>query len=249
MGYSERHNPFHFTGRTGIGLFATLARTMQILSLLTEILIYAVPAVLAITLHEAAHGYAAKRLGDNTAWVLGRVTLNPLKHIDPVGTLLVPGLLLVGGMLTGGGALLFGWAKPVPVNFGRLYNPKRDMIWVALAGPLMNLAQVVAWLIVLKLIILISPESVLGSVAVDVAFAGLSVNMMLAAFNLIPILPLDGGRILEGLLPWKWAVPYSNLERYGMMIIVVLLVSGLLNYFISPFMHLLKVLVQWVAVL
>ena len=113
----------------------------------------------------------------------------------------------------------------------------------------MNLAQVAAWLIVLKLIILISPESVLGSVAVDVAFAGLSVNMMLAAFNLIPILPLDGGRILEGLLPWKWAVPYSNLERYGMMIIVVLLVSGLLNYFISPFMHFLKVLVQWVAVL
>lgn len=244
----RRHERFHFGCRIDEVLFATLACTMQIFSLLTEILIYAVPAVLAITLHEAAHGYAAKRLGDNTAWVLGRVTLNPMKHIDPVGTLLVPGLLLVGGMMTGGSALLFGWAKPVPVNFGRLYNPKRDMIWVALAGPLMNLAQVAAWLIVLKLIILISPESVLGSVAVDVAFAGLSVNMMLAAFNLIPILPLDGGRILEGLLPWKWAVPYSNLERYGMMIIVVLLVSGLLNYFISPFMHLLKVLVQWVAV-
>ena len=117
--------------------------------ILQSILIYAVPAILAITLHEAAHGFVAKRLGDNTAWILGRVTMNPLKHIDPVGTILVPGLLLVGSMIAGGAGFLFGWAKPVPVNFSRLYNPKRDMIWVSLAGPGMNIAQMFCWLMVL----------------------------------------------------------------------------------------------------
>ena len=221
----------------------------DILQFLETIFIYAVPTLLAITLHEAAHGYAAKRLGDNTAWVLGRVTLNPLRHVDPVGTLLVPGLLLLGSLVSGTGGFLFGWAKPVPVNFGRLYSPKRDMIWVALAGPAMNFAQLAAWLVLLKGLIWLAPESAPGAFLIDVALAGISVNMLLGVFNLVPVLPLDGGRILVGLLPWKWASIYAGTERYGMLILVVLLCTGLMGHLISPLMHLLQHLVQWVVYL
>ena len=217
--------------------------------ILQSILIYAVPAILAITMHEAAHGFVAKRLGDNTAWILGRVTMNPLKHIDPVGTILVPGLLLVGSMIAGGAGFLFGWAKPVPVNFSRLYNPKRDMIWVSLAGPGMNIAQMFCGLIVLKIIVLGEPSGMIGQTAVDICLAGVSVNMILAAFNLLPILPMDGGRVLAGLSPWRQAVAYSRLEPYGLLIVIILLATGILNYFLRPFMQLAQTFVEWTVML
>lgn len=203
---------------------------------IATILIYAVPAILAITLHEAAHGYVARMFGDNTAWMLGRVTLNPIKHIDPVGTLVVPGVLLLGSLVSGTGGLLFGWAKPVPVNFSRLRQPKSDMIWVSLAGPASNLVQALLWAIALKLWFILLPATGADQFVYELARAGILVNLMLMAFNLLPILPLDGGRVLAGLLPYNLAWKYSRLEPYGMIVIIVLLMSGLLNYFIRPFM-------------
>ncbi len=207
------------------------------------ILIYAVPAILAITLHEAAHGYVARLFGDNTAWMLGRVTLNPIKHIDPVGTLLVPGVLLLGSLVSGTGGLLFGWAKPVPVNFGRLRNPRVSGIWVAFAGPGSNLLQALLWALVLKLWFVLMPQGTMDQFVMQLCSAGIMVNLMLMAFNLLPILPLDGGRILEGLLPPKFAWEFSRLEPYGMVILIVLMVSGLLGYLIHPLMTLGRALV------
>ncbi len=204
---------------------------------IVTILIYAVPAILAITLHEAAHGYVARMFGDNTAWVLGRVTLNPVKHIDPVGTLVVPGVLLLGSLISGTGGLLFGWAKPVPVNFGRLRNPKVDMIWVALAGPGSNLLQAVLWAVVLKAWLMFLPATGLDQFVYELCRAGIMVNLMLMALNLLPILPLDGGRVLAGLLPNNLAWQFSRLEPYGMIILIVLLVSGLVHYFMQPFLY------------
>lgn len=203
---------------------------------IVTILIYAIPAILAITLHEAAHGYVARTFGDNTAWVLGRVTLNPIKHIDPVGTLLVPGILLLGSMVSGMGGLLFGWAKPVPVNFSRLNNPKVDMIWVALAGPGSNLVQALLWAVALKAWFMFVPSGGIDQIVYELCRAGIMVNLMLMAFNLLPILPLDGGRVLAGLLPRDLAWQYSKLEPYGMIVLIILLVSGLMSYFIRPFM-------------
>lgn len=207
-------------------------------NIILTIAIYAVPAILAITLHEAAHGYAAKRLGDPTAYMLGRVTLNPIAHIDPVGTVLIPGLLLLGSLISGASGVLFGWAKPVPVNFGRLRNPKRDMVLVALAGPGSNLLQAILWVLVIRFLVVPMPDGFVQQLLFDTASAGVNVNLMLMAFNLIPILPLDGGRILEGLLPYRLAASYARLERYGMVIMLILIISGLLNIFISPFLHL-----------
>ncbi len=204
--------------------------------IILTIIIYAVPAILAITLHEAAHGYVARMYGDNTAWVLGRVTLNPLAHVDPVGTIIVPGALLLASLVSGTGGLLFGWAKPVPVNFRRLRNPKTSMIWVALAGPASNLFQAILWAVLLKLVLVLPMTSFVANLCVQFAYAGISVNLMLMAFNLLPILPLDGGRVLVGLLPWQAAMSYSRLEPYGMLIIIVLIASGLLNMFIRPFL-------------
>ena len=204
--------------------------------IILTIIIYAVPAILAITLHEAAHGYVARMYGDNTAWVLGRVTLNPLAHVDPVGTIIVPGALLMASLVSGTGGLLFGWAKPVPVNFRRLRNPKTSMIWVALAGPASNLFQAILWAVLLKVVLVLPMTSFVANLCVQFAYAGISVNLMLMAFNLLPILPLDGGRVLAGLLPWQAAMSYSRLEPYGMLIIIVLIASGLLNMFIRPFL-------------
>jgi Zn-dependent protease len=196
-------------------------------SLLATVALYAVPVVFAITLHEAAHGYVARIFGDQTAWMLGRVTLNPLKHIDPVGTVLVPISLLLLSKLAGGGGFLFGWAKPVPVNFGNLRHPKRDMLWVAAAGPAANFLMALAWAFVAKFT---------TSEGLDLmATAGVVTNVVLMVLNLLPILPLDGGRIAVSLLPSRLAISYARLEPYGFMLIVVLLATGILNRLMSPF--------------
>lgn len=207
------------------------------LDTISTIAVWALPAILAITLHEAAHGYVAKLCGDRTAWVLGRVTMNPVRHIDPVGTLLVPGVLLLGSLISGGSSLLFGWAKPVPVSFRHLRNPKTDMIWVALAGPGCNLAQALLWALVLKIFIGLMPSQAMAQLLFDFCYAGISVNLMLMAFNLLPILPLDGGRIVTGLLPMQTAMAYQRTEPWGMGILLVLILTGLVSYFIRPFMQ------------
>jgi Zn-dependent protease len=199
------------------------------MDLLATIALYAVPVVFAITLHEAAHGYVARMFGDQTAWMLGRVTLNPLKHIDPVGTVLVPLGLLLLSKLMGGGGFLFGWAKPVPVNFGNLRHPKRDMLWVAAAGPAANFVMALAWAYVARL--------ATSDGLVAMATAGVVINVVLMVLNLLPILPLDGGRIAVSLLPHRLAMSYARLEQYGFMLIIVLLATGVLNQLMGPFVR------------
>lgn len=216
------------------------------IQILTTLLVYAIPSVLAITLHESAHAYAARCFGDSTAYRLGRLSINPLHHIDPVGTILVPGLLLLSSLLTGMGGILFGWAKPVPVNFAMLRNPKRDMIWVALAGPACNLIQAICWTLLLRLMLFLTHDSTVLNLGVSFVHAGISVNLMLMAFNLIPILPLDGGRILTGLLPWRWAYEFSKLERYGLAIMLVLIATGATTFFIRPFLEVGRFMVRLV---
>jgi len=199
---------------------------------LATIVLWAVPVVFAITLHEAAHGYVARLFGDQTAWMLGRVTLNPVKHIDPVGTLLVPGLLVLVAAITRAPLFIFGWAKPVPVNFGNLRNPKRDMFWVAGAGPFANFAMAVGWALLFRLAL---PSGIFESDGLrEMSRAGVQVNLMLMALNLLPILPLDGGRIAVSLLPRSLAIGYSRLEPYGFMIVILLLATGVLGALMGP---------------
>jgi Zn-dependent protease len=186
----------------------------------------ALPLIFAITLHEAAHGYVARMFGDNTAYMLGRVTLNPAKHIDPVGTIVFP----LVSMIVGG--IVFGWAKPVPVNFANLRHPKRDMLWVAAAGPGSNVVQALIWGIVAKLLALSGSSSGIAEFWFAVAVAGISWNVVLAIFNLFPILPLDGGRIVTSLLPNRLAYSYSRLEPYGMPILIGVIV---LMVMVRPF--------------
>jgi len=200
-----------------------IAGFIQILSL------YALPAILAITLHEAAHGYAAKRLGDLTAYQEGRISLNPLKHIDPIGTLVVPAVLLIAS----GGKLAFGWAKPVPVNFARLRNPKRDMFWVAAAGPAVNLFMAIGWAIVFKIVVT-SPVNYFTDPALAMAQGGIVINLVLMVLNLLPIPPLDGGRIAVSLLPNSMAYSLARLEPYGLLIIMLLMVTDILGSIMYP---------------
>ena len=213
---------------------------MDIAHLIQTVAIYALPVLFAITVHEAAHGYAARYFGDNTAYSLGRISLNPLKHIDPMGTLLMPLLLYFATS----GAFLFGYAKPVPVNFGRLRHPKRDMIWVALAGPGANFLQALLWGGLLL---------VLGAMDVDEYFfikmcqGGVLVNVVMFAFNLVPLPPLDGGRILVGLLPWRQATLLARIEPWGFFIVMALVITGLVStYWMQPLMTLTASAVQMI---
>jgi Zn-dependent protease len=199
------------------------------------IVLWAVPVVFAITLHEAAHGYVARLFGDQTAWMLGRVTLNPIKHIDPVGTILVPGMLVGLAAIAHTPPFVFGWAKPVPVNFGNLRNPKRDMFWVAGAGPVANFVMAVAWGLLLKGA---SPGGLFASDGLlEMAGAGIQINLMLMALNLLPILPLDGGRIAVSLLPHALATRYARLEPYGFMVVILLLATGVLSDLMRPILR------------
>ena len=195
---------------------------MDIQNLIQTVLIYALPVLFAITVHEAAHGYAARHFGDNTAYMLGRITLNPVKHIDPIGTILMPILLYFATS----GAFLFGYAKPVPVNFGHLRNPKRDMVWVALAGPASNFVQAIFWAVVMITLVGTGVEE---RFFLEMARAGVLVNLVMWAFNLFPVPPLDGGRILVGLLPWKQAQMVSRLEPYGFFIVMGLVIFGVVG--------------------
>jgi Zn-dependent protease len=202
------------------------------MDLVQTIVLWAVPVVFAITLHEAAHGYVARMFGDQTAWMLGRVTLNPIKHIDPIGTIAVPGALLAVAALTHSPLFLFGWAKPVPVNFGNLRNPKRDMFWVAGAGPAINFVMALLWAILLRFSLPGGAGTSDG--LMEMANAGVQINLMLMALNLLPILPLDGGRIAVSLLPHSLAVSYSKLEPYGFMLVILLLATGFLGTLMQP---------------
>jgi Zn-dependent protease len=205
---------------------------VNIALLIQTVLIYALPVLFAITLHEAAHGYAARRLGDDTAWMMGRITLNPMKHIDPVGTILMPLLLYFATA----GAFLFGYAKPVPVRFDRLHHPKRDMVWVALAGPGANLIQALLWG---ALLYLLTFAGVQERFFIDMCRAGVLTNVVMFVFNLFPLPPLDGGRILVGLLPWRAASALSRVEPWGFFIVMALVLAGVIsNFWMRPLMAL-----------
>jgi len=199
---------------------------MDDLTLVQRIAVWALPVLFAITVHEVAHGWIARKLGDNTAFMLGRLTLNPLKHIDPVGTLLIPGILL---LLPGG--FIFGYAKPVPINWKNLRNPKRDMALVAVAGPAANLLMAIAWALLLRLGVSLGGT---GAALVYMGVAGITINAILMVLNLLPLPPLDGGRVMTGLLPGPLAYKFSRIEPYGFFILIGLLVTGVLGYILWP---------------
>lgn len=212
-------------------------------SLIQTIAVYALPVLFGITLHEAAHGYVARMFGDPTAHEAGRISLNPIRHVDPIGTIAVPLFLLFSTKLLGGAGLLFGWAKPVPVDWSRLRNPKRDMLWVALAGPASNLFMAVLWAISLRL--LIQNGAAPGDFWVLMAIAGIQINLVLMALNLFPLPPLDGGRIVFSLLPARLAWKYGKLEPYGLMILIVLMLTGVLWMLLQPLLAFGHVVINW----
>ena len=211
--------------------------------LIQTITVYAIPVLFGITLHEAAHGYVARLFGDPTAAQAGRISLNPIRHIDPMGTIVVPLVLLFTSKLLGGAGLLFGWAKPVPVDWSRLRRPKRDMLWVALAGPASNIFMAVLWAISLRL--LVESGAALDNFWVRMGIAGIQVNLVLMALNLLPLPPLDGGRIVFSLLPDRLAWQYGRLEPYGLLILIVLLVSGVLWTLLLPLLSLGQSFIGW----
>lgn len=202
---------------------------MPELTLIQKIAVWALPLLFAITVHEVAHGWMARRLGDPTAEMMGRLTLNPIRHIDPVGTILVPGILLMLG------GFIFGWAKPVPVNWRNLRDPRRDMIWVSVAGPASNLVMALLWGLVMKTgLMLVDTTPMLGMPLLYMGSAGVLINLILMVLNLLPIPPLDGSRIVTGLLPPDLAMQYNRLESVGFIILLGLLATGVLGSIIGP---------------
>ena len=193
------------------------------------LLIYIIPLLFAITLHEAAHGWVASKLGDHSARMLGRVTLDPTRHIDPIGTIAIPLVLLLSSS-----GFIFGWAKPVPINFNALRNGKNGMIWVALAGPGANIVMAICWLFVM--IIAINMNI---TVLIEMGRVGILVNCVLAVFNLLPIPPLDGSRVISALLPNRLAYQYNQLEQYGLYILLGLMFLGGFNYLVRPWVELM----------
>ena len=212
-------------------------------SLIQTITVYALPVLFGITLHEAAHGYVARMFGDPTAWQAGRISLNPIKHIDLVGTIIVPLALLFSTKMMGGAGMLFGWAKPVPVDWGRLRRPKRDMLWVALAGPGSNLVMAVIWALGLRLLAETGANQ--NDFWVQMSVAGIQVNLVLMALNLLPLPPLDGGRIVFSLLPSRIAWQYSKIEPYGLLILIILMLTGVLWVLLGPLLAFGQLIVGW----
>lgn len=207
-------------------------------TLIQTLAIAALPVIFAITLHEAAHGYAARHFGDLTAWQAGRISLNPIRHIDLIGTIVVP----VSILLLSAGNFLFGWAKPVPVNFGRLRKPKQDMFWVAAAGPGANLFMALAWALMFKFAEA-APDNAYSLPMARMADIGIDVNLVLMALNLLPIPPLDGGRIAVSLLPHRMAWNFARIEPWGFPILLLLLFTGILGSILGPVIGLLRLLV------
>ena len=193
------------------------------------LLIYIIPLLFAITLHEAAHGWVAGKLGDHTARMMGRVTLDPTKHIDPIGTIAIPLVLLLSSS-----GFIFGWAKPVPINFNALRNGKNGMIWVALAGPGANIVMAICWLFVMIIAIKMNI-----TVLIEMGRVGILVNCVLAVFNLLPVPPLDGSRVISALLPNRLAYQYNQLEQYGLYILLGLMFLGGFNYLVRPWVELI----------
>jgi Zn-dependent protease len=213
---------------------AYIKREQEIMNeIIQTIAIWALPVIFAITLHEAAHGYVAKHFGDLTAFAQGRISLNPFRHIDMTGTIIVPLVLLLLSKIIGGGGILFGWAKPVPVNYSALRHPKKDMLWVAAAGPGANFAMALILAVVLKLALSL-PESSYALPLGLMGKAGIQINVVLMVLNLLPLPPLDGGRIAVSLLPHRLAYSYARLEPYGMFILLLLLFSGILSLILWP---------------
>lgn len=215
---------------------------MDFNNLIQSILIYALPVLFAITVHEASHGYVARHFGDPTAYMLGRVSLNPMKHIDPFGTVLLPLLLLFSTYKLPGGPYVLGYAKPVPVNFGQLRHPKRDMIWVAAAGPLSNYVQAFLWGVLFVVLLAVDVQE---PFFLAMARAGVQVNLVLAVFNLFPVPPLDGGRVLVGLLPRGPAYQLARVEPFGFFIVLALLIPGILSdWWIRPLLDVSNALIN-----
>jgi Zn-dependent protease len=209
------------------------------ISTIQKITIWVLPVLLAVSLHEAAHAWMADKKGDSTARLLGRLTFNPLKHIDPIGTIVVPVLMIV---LTG---FAFGWAKPVPIDVRKLKNPKKDMMWVALAGPMSNFIMALLWTILLHLnLYFLDSRSAISLFFLYMPIAGITINVVLAVLNLLPIPPLDGSRILAGMLSPQASLYYNKLEPYGFFIVIGLLVSGLLSTIIFPIIHFVLVILS-----
>lgn len=206
---------------------------MEVMNIVSNIVYGMIPLLFAITLHEVAHGWVANKLGDNTAKSLGRLTLNPLEHIDIYGTIVFPLMIF----MLSSGAIMFGWAKPIPVQTEKLNKPKRDMVFVALAGPVANLLMAIGWSIILKISNTFSTDVVFVETLINISKIGIFINLGLMAFNLFPILPLDGGRILRGLLPIKWAIKFDTTEVYGLYIIIGLVMLGITSYYTGPIIN------------